>query len=70
MCARGNVGTLRTLNKTQMSMQNFYSSENSQESSRILFDLESVLKGIIKTVNMIIILQKRTSREQMILFPC
>lgn len=70
MCARGNVGTLRTLNKTQMSMQSFYSSENSQESSRILFDLESVLEGIIKTVNMLIILQKRTSREQMILLPC
>lgn len=70
MCERGNVGTLRTVHKTQMSMQSFYSSENSQDLSRIRFDLESVLKGILKTVNVIIILQKRTSREQMILLSC
>lgn len=49
MCARGDVGSLETLNKTQMPRQNFYSPENSQEPSIILFDLESVLKDVIKT---------------------
>lgn len=38
-----------------MSVQIRYSSENSQESSIILFDLDSLLKKIIKTMNIIIL---------------
>lgn len=49
--AEGKGGTLKEeLNKIQMSIQIFYSSENSQESSIILPDFDSVLKEIIKSV--------------------